>query len=100
MTSILSSLRLKMRHNGWLSRNASTASLNNLEKNKVKSGSKAKSRPAISSTPKSSKSSSNARLQRDEARRRLLQAKRAGRQRKVSQSDNKDDVEVEIFVPQ
>ncbi|ELT90804.1 hypothetical protein CAPTEDRAFT_218874 [Capitella teleta] len=93
-----------LRSNGWISRNASSASLNNIEKssNKAKhSGTKNKScrQPSVACTPKSSLSAS-ARAHRDEARRRLLQAKRAGRQRKVSQSDNKDDVEVEIFVPQ
>ena len=56
--------------------------------------------PAASSTPvrassaKSVKASEAAKA-RDEARKRLLAAKRAGRQRKISESD-KD--EIEIFV--
>ena len=60
------------------------------------SASRVKSPRTKDSTPKSAKSVEMQR-QREEARRRLLEAKKKGRERKASQS--KDD-EIEIFVPQ
>lgn len=60
------------------------------------SGTRVKTPRAKDVTPKSSKSAEAAR-QREEARKRLLEAKKKGRERKASQSK---DEEIEIFVAQ
>lgn len=92
----------RLRRSGWKGLTLSNSKLYAVNPVKSKPGGvrvkSAKSKPAtttIASAPKSAKSSEAAK-QRDEARRRLIAAKRAGRQRKESQNDT----EVEIFVPQ